>query len=108
LENGVQAMDPNGGRLSVRATSRRKDGSTWIDVSIADTGHGIPTDSKSIIFDLFFTTKEAGKGFGYGLWRARSIVEAIGGIIQLESEVSKGTIFNIALPGITDDMSGGK
>ena len=70
-----------------------------IEISIADSGKGIPVEVRSRIFDPFFTTKEVGKGTGQGLAIARTvIVDKHGGTLHFETEVGKGTTFFIRLP----------
>jgi PAS domain S-box-containing protein len=80
-----------------------------VEISVTDTGSGIPEEIRSKIFDPFFTTKDVGKGTGQGLAISHSvIVEKHGGTITFETEVGRGTTFFIHLP-ITDpepDMSG--
>ena len=71
----------------------------WAEIRISDTGHGIPEEIQHRIFDLFFTTKEPGRGTGQGLAIAHSvIVEKHNGVINLETEKGKGTTFVIRLP----------
>jgi len=68
-------------------------------ISISDTGAGIPEDIRHKIFDLFFTTKEPGKGTGQGLAISHSvIVKKHSGTLTLESQEGKGTTFHIGLP----------
>ncbi|GFK93002.1 Sensor kinase CckA [Fundidesulfovibrio magnetotacticus] len=68
-------------------------------VSVQDTGPGIPESVGERVFNLFFTTKEVGKGTGQGLAIAHDIVvNKHGGTIRFESEPGKGTTFFIALP----------
>jgi PAS domain S-box-containing protein len=68
-------------------------------ICISDTGAGIPENIRHKIFDLFFTTKETGKGTGQGLAISHSvIVEKHKGSLTLESQEGKGTTFNISLP----------
>jgi len=70
-----------------------------VEVRIFDKGGGIPAAIRHKIFDLFFTTKEVGKGTGQGLALARSvIVDKHGGAITVDSEFGKGTAFMIRLP----------
>jgi signal transduction histidine kinase len=70
-----------------------------IEISISDTGKGIPVEVRSRIFDPFFTTKEVGKGTGQGLAIARSVVvDKHGGTLHFETEVGQGTSFYIRLP----------
>jgi len=85
----------NKGKITV-STRRKGD---KVEISVKDTGTGIPPEIRSKIFDPFFTTKEVGKGTGQGLAIARSIVvDKHGGTIDFETEVGKGTTFTIYLP----------
>jgi PAS domain S-box-containing protein len=71
----------------------------WAEISIADTGAGIPENIRSRIFEPFFTTKAIGKGTGQGLALAHSvIVNRHQGQIWFESEPGRGTTFFIRLP----------
>ncbi|MHB8880143.1 MAG: ATP-binding protein [Thermodesulfovibrionales bacterium] len=69
-----------------------------INVSIADSGAGIPEESIDKIFDPFFTTKPVGEGTGLGLSICHKIVEDHNGSIDVVSEEGKGTTFSIRLP----------
>ena len=83
------------GKLTVRT---RLDGKE-VEIAISDSGTGVPVDVRDKIFDLFFTTKEVGKGTGQGLALAHSvIVKKHGGTLRFESECGKGTTFFIRLP----------
>jgi PAS domain S-box-containing protein len=74
-------------------------------IRISDTGAGIREDIRHRIFDLFFTTKEPGRGTGQGLAIAHSvIVDKHGGTIDIETEEKQGTTFVIGLP-IEDSVS---
>jgi len=78
-----------------------------VEVSIADTGCGIPAQILQRIFDPFFTTKEVGKGTGLGLSVSHGIVKAHGGAIEVESTVGEGATFRIFLPvAATADETG--
>jgi PAS domain S-box-containing protein len=80
-------------RISTRHQGNRA------EIQIQDTGAGIPKEIRHKVFDLFFTTKEPGKGTGQGLAIAHSvIVEKHKGTITLESQVQKGTTFILSLP----------
>jgi len=83
------------GKLNVRT---RLDGDS-VEISISDTGTGIPEAARDKIFDPFFTTKKVGKGTGQGLAIAHSvIVKKHGGTLRFETECGKGTTFFIRLP----------
>lgn len=71
----------------------------FVQISVADTGAGIPEAIRGRVFDPFFTTKEVGKGTGQGLALAYTVVvKKHGGKIWFETEVGKGTTFFVALP----------
>ena len=76
-----------------------------VELSISDTGTGIPESIRDQIFESFFTTKEVGKGTGQGLAIARRLVEEMDGGIELRSEVGVGTTFVLRLPGVPADLS---
>ena len=81
----------------IRVRTRREGDSAVI--SISDTGGGIPSSIRDRIFDPFFTTKEVGRGTGQGLSVARSvIVEKHHGRLSFETELGRGTTFEVRLP----------
>jgi len=96
VADAVQRRDDGEqGRIKV---STKLDGD-FVDISIADSGTGIPEAVQPRIFDPFFTTKEVGKGTGQGLAIAHTIVvDKHGGSIRFETEEGKGTTFIIRLP----------
>jgi len=86
-----------GMRGTITITTRRVDDS--VEISVADTGTGIPENARDKVFNPFFTTKEVGKGTGQGLTLAHTvIVKKHGGSIWFDTEVGKGTTFFIRLP----------
>ncbi|MEW6417011.1 MAG: PAS domain-containing protein [Nitrospirota bacterium] len=93
LVNAAQAIEKQG---EIIVKTWHDNG--YINVSISDTGCGIPEDKLSKIFDPFFTTKEAGKGTGLGLSITYDIVKKHNGEITVQSEVGKGTTFNVLIP----------
>jgi signal transduction histidine kinase len=92
IHNAIQAM-PSGGILKI-ATQKKDDG---VEVSISDTGIGIPDNIKSNIFDAFFTTKPVGEGSGLGLHICKKILDKHQGKIRVESQPGN-TRFDIWLP----------
>ena len=83
--------------FSVFSTKFSK-GERLVKVRISDTGSGIKKEDLENIFDPFFTTKAPDKGTGLGLSISLKIVESLGGEIRVESEVGKGTTFEIYFP----------
>ncbi len=70
----------------------------FVCISIADNGCGISQDQITKIFEPFFTTKEIGQGTGLGLSMVYGTIQRHGGVIEVESEVGRGTVFNLYLP----------
>jgi len=104
----VNARDAmaHGGTLAISVANVESDGvdtGRYVAFSVSDTGCGIPSDLRDRIFEPFFTTKEVGKGTGLGLSTAMSLVRGHNGSIELESEVGRGTTFNVYLPAEADD-----
>lgn len=92
IANAIQAMADKGGQLSLTARKNENE----VQVSVADTGPGIPPDKLQQIFDPFFTTKETGTGLGLSI--TKRIVDEHKGSIRIDSRVGKGTTFTICLP----------
>ncbi|MCA1991707.1 MAG: response regulator [Coleofasciculus sp. S288] len=106
--NARDAM-PNGGTLTISATNLLIDENytrrnldarigSYVVITIADTGTGMPPEILDRIFEPFFTTKEIGKGTGLGLSTVLGIIKSHGGFVKVDSELGKGTQFKIFLP----------
>ncbi|MGG3468877.1 PAS domain-containing protein [Neobacillus pocheonensis] len=94
IKNGIEAM-PNGGDLHVRTLIHENN----VQISIQDTGVGIPKDKLKKLGEPFYTTKKTGNGLG--LMVSFKIIESHNGKVFVESEPNKGTTFNILLPAKT-------
>jgi PAS domain S-box-containing protein len=75
----------------------------YLRLTVSDTGGGIHKEIVDRIFDPFFTTKKPGEGTGLGLSVVYGIVKSYGGAITVQSEVGKGTEFNVYLPSVIED-----
>jgi signal transduction histidine kinase len=102
IVNAAHAIaDANGDHSSERGTIKISSGraGNWAEIRISDSGHGIPQEIRHRIFDLFFTTKEPGRGTGQGLAIAHSvIVDKHSGTIDIETGENRGATFVIRLP----------
>jgi len=94
MDNAAESM-PDGGKITL---ATRSVDSYWIEISISDTGQGIPEENLSKLFTPFFTTKDPGKGTGLGLSIVYGIIKMHSGKITVQSKVGKGTTFTILLP----------
>ena len=99
IGNAVKFTPPQG-KVTVAA---QRDGAGWVQVSVADTGPGIPPEQADKIFDEFYQIPQAGrpkiKGMGLGLTIAKKLVEMHGGKIWVQSELGKGKHFFLYLAG---------
>jgi len=111
LNLAVNARDamPNGGTLTIAvencvldrhysAMSLEPVTGNFVQVSVTDSGTGIPSEIADKIFEPFFTTKDLGQGTGLGLSTVMAIVKSHQGIVNVYSEPGRGTAFNVYLP----------
>lgn len=92
INNAVDAVE-QGGTIDIKTVLLD---TNHMEISIKDNGPGIPKDKLKRIFEPFYTTKK--KGTGLGLYISYGIIKKLGGDIQVESEVGKGTIFKLKIP----------
>jgi signal transduction histidine kinase len=112
ITNARDAMKPQGGTLTVSLRERRNlDGrrGNWLELSVADTGSGIPEEIRDKIFEPFITTKGAlggsqTPGTGLGLSVSYGIVQEHGGTIAVDSAIGRGTTMTVRLPIISADV----
>jgi PAS domain S-box-containing protein len=108
--NARDAM-PNGGTLTIgvencelveqcAAMNLQAKAGRYVNISVTDSGTGIPPELRDKIFEPFFTTKELYKGTGLGLSTVLAIVKSHEGIINVHSEPGKGTTFEVYLPAM--------
>ena len=114
--NARDAM-PNGGSLAVDVANCEFDEQyaamnlqarpgRYVNISVTDSGTGIPRGILDKIFEPFFTTKELHKGTGLGLSTVQAIVKRHGGIVNVYSEPGKGTTFKVYLPAVETTQAG--
>ena len=87
-------MNHTGGTLTISSQQREN----YLVFTVSDTGEGIPEANLDRIFDPFFTTKPVGKGTGLGLSICYGIIDKMGGKLEVESTLGKGTTFLISIP----------
>lgn len=111
--NARDAM-PGGGRLRVAAANRAtRDERLGVDgrylaIEISDTGEGIAPDLLSKVIEPFFTTKPVGVGTGLGLSQVHGFAHQAGGVVDIESQVGRGTTVRIYLPAlVSTDVEAG-
>ncbi len=98
VQNALDAM-PSGGTLTLSGQST----ATQVQLSIQDTGSGIPAERLQQIFEPLYTTKPGGTGLG--LYIVQEIVTAHGGQVTVQSRPGQGTTFTITLPRAPADTA---
>jgi signal transduction histidine kinase len=104
LQNAIRHTPRNG---SVRVHGVRVDG--WLDISVSDTGEGMPPEVLAFVFEPFWRGDPArsgsGSGSGLGLALVKRIVEALGGNVGVESAPGRGSRFTVRVPATTDSVT---
>ncbi len=96
--NAIQAINEEG-KIALAATVLNSEASNrpgYVEISVSDTGHGIPAEHLERIFRPFYTTKQGGTGLGLSL--CRRIIAQHGGTLTVESELGRGSRFVIRFP----------
>jgi CheY-like chemotaxis protein len=105
IVNAAQAIqEGNADQNVIRVCTRVDAPSGRVVVEVRDSGAGIAPENLARIFDAFFTTKPVGVGTGLGLSICHRIVTGMGGEIQVQSQVGKGTLFRVLLPPTADEV----
>ncbi|MBX3369178.1 MAG: HAMP domain-containing protein [Nitrospira sp.] len=101
INNAIDAVTASGeqGVVTIRTARVQINGDEWVQISISDTGPGVPSAIADRIFDPFFTTKPAGQGTGLGLFLSYGIVSDHRGRIEVRND-SVGAVFDIYLPAV--------
>jgi PAS domain S-box-containing protein len=118
--NARDAM-PEGGRLAITSANltleANADGNTgiatlapgdYVNVTVRDTGTGMPPEVVSRAFEPFFTTKEVGKGTGLGLSQVYGFIKQSGGEVVIASRPGEGTAISIYLPAVVESVPEGE
>jgi two-component system NtrC family sensor kinase len=92
--NAADALSDSHGRIVLRTARSEEE----LKIEVQDSGHGIPKSDLEKVFDPFFTTKEPGKGTGLGLPVCLSLVDSLGGSIEIHSTEGEGTVVTVRLP----------
>jgi len=96
IQNGMDAIGAEDGRARTVTVTARRSARDTLEISVVDSGSGIPAGDEQQVFDPFFTTKKAGIGLGLSI--SRSIVEAHGGHLRGENNPAGGATFRFTLP----------
>lgn len=115
LSNAHHAISDGQGRIHVRVSNRSiaeaasaplcARSGEYLLIEVADTGAGIPKDILDRIFEPYFTTKSPGRGTGLGLSVVHGIVQELGGFIEIDSAVGRGTTMRVHLPLATPNAA---
>jgi len=94
VKNGVDALEEKPGTITI---------ATWREgnlarIALRDSGKGMSADQLGSVFVPFYTTKEVGKGTGLGLSVSYGIIKTLGGQLEVDSQLGKGSTFTITLP----------
>ncbi len=92
----TNARDAMGGAGKIEVDLRGEEG--WTELEVRDSGPGMSPEVRERIFEPFFTTKGKGRGTGLGLTSLKTLVEEVGGSVEVESSPGQGTTFRVRFP----------
>jgi signal transduction histidine kinase len=97
ISNAVDVMS-EGGTIKINASMEELNAVNYVAVEVADTGHGIPEEELTMVFEPFYSSKDIGAGTGLGLSICKKIMDEHNGLIRVESELDKGASFKLLFP----------
>ena len=101
LRHAVESIAPGSAESNEVRVSLRGAGDRVI-IEVADTGPGLPADARARIFDPFFSARAPVERAGLGLSMCHTLVTGLGGEIQVESEIGRGSVFRVSLPAASE------
>ena len=97
LLNAADAIKDQG-TITITTRAHKDNNKPYVEISIADTGVGILPENLNCVFEPFFTTKDIGNGMGLGLSTSYEIIKSHDGILNVESQPGRGSVFTIKIP----------
>jgi signal transduction histidine kinase len=108
LVDNANQYTPEGGNIRIRVSRERANGTGEVRISVQDDGIGIPASSHDRIFERFYRVDPARSrkvgGTGLGLSISKHLVDMMGGRIELESQLGRGSTFTVVLPVAEGEM----
>ena len=93
IENAIDAM---GGKGEIKICGKQN--ADWVEVSVSDTGRGIPPELHEQIFELAYSSRTHPGKMGFGLWWVKTLMTRLGGTVTIESDGTNGTTFQLRFP----------
>jgi two-component system, LuxR family, sensor kinase FixL len=104
MMNGIEAAAQRSARRRHVVVRTKQRGAAALEVSVRDSGSGLPAGGEERIFEPLFTTRSSGMGLGLPI--ARGIVEAHGGMLRAGNSLTGGAVFHLVLPLLADEDHG--